>query len=328
MLEIFRKNLFVNNFLMLFYIFIVRIGTLLYPISFQLKEAESNILQKIVYLSIPDALCQNIVACILIYFHILLLNYIFSKHKLARETTMFSGVFYTLFVSLVVDNNALLPVLIANTFMLLALKNILDTLKNNQATSYIFISGFMIGIASLFYSPYFVFIVFGVISLLQLRSFKILEKLQFFIGIFIPYYFLFAYRYWHDIPFVELNFIKNIFFRWPALNIHSLLILYVSAVILILSVFFSIINYGNITSKKAFQTQKKIDIFYWFMLFCLLSFLIFSTDNTSHLITLSIPLALLTSIAASESKNRIFYELLHIFLIALIFIGQFKLINF
>jgi hypothetical protein len=313
---------------MLFYIFIVRIGTLLYPISFQLKEAESNILQKIVYLNIPGALWQNIVACTLIYFHILLLNYIFSKHKLARETTMFSGVFYTLFVSLVVDNNALLPVLIANTFMLLALKNILDTLKNNQATSYIFTSGFMIGIASLFYSPYFAFIVFGVISLLQLRSFKILEKLQFFIGVFIPYYFLFAYRYWNDIPFVELNFIKNIFFRWPALNVNSLLILYVSAVVLIISVIFSIVNYGNITSKKAVQTQKKIDIFYWFMLFCLLSFLIFSTENTSHLITLSIPLALLTSIAASESKNRIFYELLHIFLIAVIFIGQFKLINF
>jgi hypothetical protein len=227
-----------------------------------------------------------------------------------------------------VDNNALLPVLVANTFMLLALKNILDTLKNNQATSYIFTSGFMIGVASLFYSPYFTFIVFGVISLLQLRSFKILEKLQFFIGIFIPYYFLFAYRYWNDIPFVELNFIKNIFFRWPALNVNSLLILYVSAIVLIISVVFSIVNYGNITSKKAVQTQKKIDIIYWFMLFCLLSFLIFSTENTSHLITLAIPLAILTSIAASESKNRIFYELLHIFLIALIFIGQFKLINF
>ncbi len=313
---------------MLFYIFVIRVGTILNPKPFDLKENESNILQKLFYSNISDPVWQNIVACLLIYFHVLLLNYIFTKHKIARETTMFSGVFYTLFVSLVVDNNALLPVLVANTFMLLALKNILDTLKNNQATSYIFTSGFMIGVASLFYSPYFTFIVFGVISLLQLRSFKILEKLQFFIGIFIPYYFLFAYRYWNDIPFVELNFIKNIFFRWPALNVNSLLILYVSAIVLIISVVFSIVNYGNITSKKAVQTQKKIDIIYWFMLFCLLSFLIFSTENTSHLITLAIPLAILTSIAASESKNRIFYELLHIFLIALIFIGQFKLINF
>jgi hypothetical protein len=210
---------------MLFYIFVIRVGTILNPKPFDLKENESNILQKLFYSNISDPVWQNIVACLMIYFHVLLLNYIFTKHKIARETTMFSGVFYTLFVSLVVDNNALLPVLVANTFMLLALKNILNTLKNNQATSYIFTSGFMIGVASLFYSPYFTFIVFGVISLLQLRSFKILEKLQFFIGIFIPYYFLFAYRYWNDIPFVELNFIINIFFRWPALNVNSLLLL-------------------------------------------------------------------------------------------------------
>jgi hypothetical protein len=313
---------------MLVYIFVIRVGTLLSPKSYNLKEDDSNILQKLIYSNFTDPLWQNIVACILIYLHVLLLNYIFSKHKLARETTMFSGVFYTLFVSLVVDNNALLPVLVGNTFMLLALKNILDTLKNTQATSNIFTSGFMIGVASLFYSPYFAFIIFGVISLLQLRSFKIVEKLQFFIGVFIPYYFLFAYRYWNDIPFVELNFLKNIFFRWPALNVNSLIIIYISAIVMIFSVLFSVANYGNITAKKAVQTQKKIDVIYWYMLFCMLSFLIFSTENTGHLITLSIPLALLTSIAASESKNRIFYELLHIFLIVIIFIGQFKLINF
>lgn len=313
---------------MLFYIFVIRVGTVLNPKPFLIKEEESNILQKLLYTNISDPLVQNIIACILIYFHVLLLNYIFSKNKLARETTMFSGVFYTLFVSLVADNNALLPVLVGNTFILMALKNIFDTLKNTQATSQIFTSGFMIGVASLFYSPYFAFIIFGVISLLQFRSFKILEKLQFFIGIFIPYYFLFAYRYWNDIPFVELNFVKTIFFRWPAINVNSLLILYVSALVLLLTVIFTVINYGNITSKKAVQTQKKIDVTYWFMMFCLISFLIFSTEHTSHLVTLSTPLALLVSIGASESKNKIFYEVFHIFLIAIIFIGQFKLINF
>lgn len=327
LLEIFRKNLFINSVLLLPYIFIVRIGTLINPIGFTLKD-ESNVLQKVIFYNITDPLLQNIIANLLIFVQVLLINFIFIKHRLSREITLFAGLFYILFVTIIDENAYLSNILIANTFIILAFKNILETYKAPHATAYIFNTGFMIGVASLYYSPYFGFLIFGVIALLQLRSFKILEKIQFFIGAAIPYFLLFTYRYWNDIPFVDMNFIKDIFFRWPSLQTDELIVFYVSVLLLLSGIGASIVNYGNFTAKKTIQTQKKIDLVYWMLLFSLISFLIFSSERATHLMSLGFPLALLIGISVSDTKKRVFYELLHIVLLSLIFISQFKLINF
>ncbi len=309
------------------YIFLVRIGALLNPIGYSPKEA-SNILQKLVFNTITDPLLQNIVANLLIFVHVLLINFVFIKHRLSREITLFAGLFYVLFVSIIAENTLLSNVLIANTFIILAFKNILETYKAPHATAFIFNTGFMISIASLFYSPYFAYLIFGIIALLQLRSFKVIEKLQFFIGAAIPYFLLFTYRYWNDIPFVDIYFLKDIFFRWPSIRIDDLIVFYISVLLLMIGVFVSILNYGVFTSKKTIQTQKKIDLVYWLMLFSLVSFLIFSSERSVHLLSLAFPLALLVGISVSDTKNRIFYELLHVVILSIIFISQFKLINF
>ena len=309
------------------YIFIVRIGTLIHPVKME-AGPDDNLLQRLVFNNIADALIQNIVANLLIFVHVLLINYICIKHKLSREITLFSGLFYVLFVSLLPDNMVLSNALIANTFIIIAFKNLLETYKNTQATPQIFNSGFMIGLASLFYSPYFAYLIFGVLSLLMLRSFKLIEKLQFFIGLVIPYFLLFVYRYWNDIPFIELDFIKNMFFKWPVFRTDRLIVFYISVVVLLGAVLVSFINYSTFTAKKSIQTQKKIDIIFILLLFSFVSFAIFSTEQVIHFLTLALPLSLLTGMAASDSKSKIFYEILHLFLLGLIFIGQFRLINF
>lgn len=327
MLEIFRKNLFINSVLLLPYIIIVRLGTLINPIGYTLKE-ESNVLQKIVFYNITDPLVQNIIACILIFVQALLINYIFIKHRLSREITLFAGLFYVLFVSIIAENAFLSTILVANTFLILAFKNVLETYKVPQAAAHIFNTGFMIGVASLYYSPYFAYLIFGIFALLQLRSFKLLEKMQFFIGVGVPYFLLFAYRYWIDVPFVDVDFLKEIFFRWPSISSDELIVFYVAVFLLLAGVVVSIMNYGNFTAKKTIQTQKKIDLVYWLLIFSLISFLIFSSVRATHLLSLAFPLALLIGISVSDTKNRMFYELLHLVLLCLVFISQFKLINF
>lgn len=327
MLEIFRKNLFINNILLLPYIFILRLNTLLNPVGYKPHQAES-ILMDLLYEFLPNALIQNIIANILIFIQVLLINQIFIKNRISKEITLFAGLLYILFVSLISDNNLLSPILIANTFIIVALANLLNTYKLPNATVYIFNTGFFIGVASAIYTPYFAFILFGIIALLLLRSFKILEKLQFFIGISLPYFFLFTYKYWNDIKFADLDFVKEIFFRFPVLNSDILFIFYVSVIFLFLCVAFAVFNYPSFTSKKSIQSQKKIEIVYWFMLFTLVSFFIFKTNSTYHLISLALPLSILIGIYLSDSKRIIFNELVHIFVIALIFITQFKLINF
>jgi Family of unknown function (DUF6427) len=309
------------------YIFILRLNTLLNPIDYQTHKAES-ILMDMLYKTIPNPLMQNIIANLLIFIQVLLINQIFIKNRISKEITLFAGLLYILFISIISENNLLSPILIANTFIILAVANLLNTYKLPNATVHIFNTGFFIGVASAIYTPYFTFILFGIIALLLLRSFRILEKLQFFIGLSLPYFFLFTYKYWFNIKFADLDFVKEIFFRLPTLSGDNLLVFYISVAFLFLCIGFAILNYPSFTSKKSIQSQKKIDIIYWFMFFTLISFFIFKTSGSLHLISLVLPLSLLMGIYLSDSKRIIFNELVHIFIVALIFITQFKLINF
>lgn len=300
---------------------------MMHPVAFKADE-NSNILQRLVFQNITNPLTQNICANVLIFIHALIINQIFIKHKFSKEITIFAGLFYILYSSLITDNNLLSNVLIANTFIILSVKYILDTYKTTQSVAFIFNAGFLIGFSTLFYSPYFAFIPFGIIALIQLRSFKIKEKLQFLIGVFVPYFILFTYRYWEDIDFVDLDFVKDMFFRLPSLKLDGYIVFYASVAIILLCVLMTLFNYGNYISKKSIQSQKKIDIVYWVMLFCLISYLIFNSIDTSHLITLAFPLSILIGISVSDSKNKLFFELFHILIVSLIFINQFNLIQF
>lgn len=78
--------------------------------------------------------------------------------------------------------------------------------------------------------------------------------------------------------------------------------------------------------KKIIQVQKKVAVLYWILLYSLISFLIFSTDGSMHLLTLAIPLSILTGILISDSKSKISHELLHFMILGLILLTQFKLL--
>ena len=327
MIEIFRKNLFINSILLLPYIFVLRLSTLIHPAVYTLGP-NANVFQKIIFFNLSDPLVQNIFANLLIFGQALLINHIFIKNRLSKNVTLFPGLFYVIFITIINENNLLTPILIANTFIILAVLNVLETYKLPQATVYIFNTGFILGLASLFYSPYFAFILFGIIALLQLRSFKITEKIQFFIGFAVPYFLLFTYRYWNGISFVDLDFIKEIFFRWPAFRTDGLITFYLCLSVIFISVLVVLFNFGSINGKKSIQAQKKIDIFYWVLLFCLLSFFIFSTPGLNHLMSLAFPLSVLLGCLVSDAKKYILLEIVHILVVSLIFITQFKLIQF
>lgn len=325
--EVFRKNLFLSNLLLLPYTFLVRIHTMINPVP-HTKGEDSGLLTELLLNAVTDPLTQNIIANVLIFIQALLINHIFAKNHFSKDSTLFAGVLYVLFCSLMADNNLLTPALLGATFIILALMYLLSTYKVPHATASIFNTGFMLAVASQFYIPYFSYILFGVVGMLILRSFKVLEKLQYIIGFFIPYFLVFTYKYWNDIPFAELDFLRKIFFRIPSISADQLIIFYVTFGVLMANILVSGLSYGAMGSKKSIQVQKKVDIIYWALLFSLVSFLVFRTVGVTHLITLSIPLSIITGTLVSESRNTLFNELMHIVLVALIQVAGFKLIGF
>jgi hypothetical protein len=324
LLALFRRNVFFTQLLLLPYIFLIRAITLIEPKAFLLPE-KSNVFQKSIFLTIQQPFAQNVIANILIFIQAMIVNSLVVKHRLSRENTLIPAVIYVLFATIMPENALLSPVIVANTFVILALYHIFTTYKVQIATVNIFNAGLFLALASLFYAPYFTFLLFGIIALSQLRAFRLMEFIQYAAGFVTPFFLLFTYRYCNDIVFFDSEFLLSILGNLPKSDKHLVLSQWVGFSVLLVATLFLLGVYGTITGRKNIQIQKKFDIVYWLMFFCLTSFFAFQSNQLEHLLTLTIPISILAGNMASDSTSRVFYEFVHLLLLASIVLTHFVL---
>lgn len=268
---------------------------------------------------IPSLLWQHIIACVLIFVQAAYINRIVVKHRIASVITLWPGLIYILLVSLLPSYSYLSPVLIANTFILMVLSDIFKIYKKPFVVEYIFNAGVFISLASMIYSPYIIFAGAAFIGLAIIRSFKSKEIIQFFSGLFVPYFLYGTWKYYRGSTMADSLSLINFNLGWPdqllpTQNYHYVL-LAALAMILVIVIF----SYGSNMMKKSIQTQKKIDILYWFMAFGMISLLFTDRMAYDHIIVLAIPLAVMLDMNLLRVSNTMLAELLH--LGVLIFIG-------
>ncbi len=323
MIGIFKNNLFFNSLLLLPYVIIIRIHSLLYPIGYSVQDSDT-LLTKIIFGFISSALTQNILAIVIIYFHVLYINRLVIKHRLANQITLLPGLFYAILVSLLPEYSLLTPFLIANTFILMGVGQIFKTYKRPKAADILFNIGFLIAIASLFNPNYILLLLVGLISLFILRSMKVVEILQLISGAILVLLAFCSILFLVDIEFLsELKKVSLI----PRLIIFDIRGQSLSKIAIALAMaVFTVISYGSYTFKKSIETRKKIDILYWFLIASLLLLFLSNILNASQILPLCIPLSILLSFNFLNIKNNILQEVFHICILALLFLLNFGLI--
>jgi hypothetical protein len=327
LLELFRKNYLPNVIIFILYVFVIRIGSVIFTHTYNLEQVDT-LIYKLIFNAFGSDMWRSIALICLIIIQGLILNQIAVNHRLSKESTLMTALVYVIFTSLISYNNVLCGAIIANTFVILALKEILKYYKENNATPFIFNTGFFISIAGSFYNPYLLMVFLGLFGLLILRSFRLKEILQYLAGYFSFIILLVTFRYWFGYKPLDILNVKNIFFRLPNLDLNQPVLLYVGILVMLLMLIYTLLSYGSVTGKKAVQVQKKIDIMYWFLLLNGICFIIFTTYGFTHLVTLAVPISVIIGITLSDSKAKVLPELIHIILIAIIFMSQFGLLNF
>ncbi len=323
MLGLFRKNYFFNILLLLPYTCLVRLGSLVRPVVSSGDELQNPLILTILNW-VPNGLSQALIACGLIFLQSCLIVFMFTRQRFSRENTLFSGLFYILFVSFFPENGTLSGALIANTFFLIGVINLMELYKINIPTVFLFNSGFFIGLAGLCYVPYFLFVLFAIIAVLSLRSFKLIELLQLFSGVLTPVFLLFAFTYLNGLPFDPVSYVlphAGLNLTLPSdINWVSVL----SLIVFSLCVLFAILNYSTVTGKKMYQIQKKLDIMYWTIAISVLSIVFFKTSVFTPAILLAVPTAFIFGILLSESKNNALTESVHFVFITIVLYSQFQ----
>ncbi len=322
MLSIFRTNQILTSVLLIFYILILRVSVFILP------EAREPIGQGIWSDNVfewlnENLLWSNLLAFGLLLIHATLINVIAAHHRLGHELNLFPGLFYILVASLIPDFLQFSPILIANTFLIFAMMELFSTYKVPSCADRIFNIGFWIGVASLFYFSFIIFVIWGLIGLGILRAFRIKERLILIIGSFVPYFLAGTYYFFFDNYnlFIQNHIFDNLGFLdfQETVNTETIFKLIILGVLLAVV----LLSNAQYKAKQVIQVQKKIEILFWLLLIAFFTVLFQSQLRIEHCLISSVPLGILLALNFTDMKSQ-WAESIHLIILVAVLAWQFR----
>lgn len=318
MLELFRRNFFVNTLLLVPYAILLRIHTFIWPDRFLYEYTGNNVFLEWLYEYLSVPLVQSMVCTVLIVAQGIYINRIYLKNRIPNEYTLFPGAMYILLVSSSEYLIKLTPEILGLTFVIIMISQMFKTYKNQLGSIYIFNTGFF-GCLAFLLNPGLIWILlYGFVGLMILRSFKGVEKLQYLTGFLTPIFLSVSLLYFFqkDIIFLASDFLEKFGFIDLSTDITIKQFIFLAILLfLFLVVFF---NYNKYTIRKSIQAQKKIDLFYWLSLIALFATVFTDGFSYSGLLLLCVVISVLFAMNLTWMKNKMYTEMFHLILLAVI----------
>ena len=302
MLAIFRTNQFAVNILLILYVLLIR-SSIFIVADENWAPTDAGVLAELFYAGVGSTgLYANLLACLLIFLQALMVNMIVGQNRLANKITLFPGLFYILVASSLPEFLHLSPALIANTFYIIAVRELLSIYNKSSSTGNLFNAGLWIGVASLCYMSYLSFVFLGIIAINILIAFRLKAILTFLSGIFVPFFLSAVYfflidqlpDFWNSIHLLSFSSEKyaapNNWETYAKLGFFFFLLLV------------TIFSYGSYTSKKDLRAQKQISILFWALVFSGLSILTPVTLPIEHLLLTALPLGIFLALSFLSLK--------------------------
>lgn len=240
--------------------------------------------------------------------------------------TLYPGLIYILVASCFKEFLHLSPVLVANTFFLLALYNLFDAYKKSSCADLLFNTGWWLGIASLFYMPYLYFIVFCFISINILRSANLKEIPDGISGLAVTYFLGGVYFFWQDqLPlFLAQQFHQQAGFLFSSLKWDNTAA--IPAGIFLCLILFTLFNAGSYSYKQNISTQKFITVLFLALFFGGVVLLFQKQISLDNLLIAALPVGIFLGITFSSIRNRLAGEMFHLILFAAVILAHYFLI--
>ena len=263
------------------------------------------------------SLFSTLLTLILLFIQSLLLVQFNKKYILINYRTYLPAFFYILIASSFVQLQRFNPVIIGNFFVFFVVDYIYGTYRSDYALNRLYLAGFFIAIASLFWAPFAVFFIVIWISLTVLRPFIGREWVVSLLGLCTPYLFITIYYFVFDENNLNV-FMQNVLSNFELIkqfnHLHfSYYIFYGLLAFIIIIASFNIA--GNIQKKKI-RTRKFYLINWWLFVVGIIVFILFKNVKYEIIYFLSIPMSfLLTDYLYSIRRNWV-VNLIIVFLIA------------
>lgn len=324
LIAVFRKNYFSNSLLLLPFTALIRIFSLIYPDNSEMIREGGILYNPVAEILAGHPFLTSVLSIFIVFFTAVNINRLIIRNRIANEITLLPGLFYIILVSLTPEQLTLSPLQIGSFFIVLVMFNIFKTYKKFNCEIYLFNAGLYTGITAMFCNSMILFFLPVFLGFLLIRSFNIREFFQLLSGLVTIFYFYAFYGIWsgQNLSFdpLYLAHIKKLSAGGTSFYIIASSFILLSIIILM--------TYRNFIIKKSIQSQNKINILTWYLLFSFLLIWFFDPQmkfGYSYLIAFG--LSYFTSAIFLRLKNKMILEIVYVVIIFSILIYHFTFYN-
>jgi len=268
------------------------------------------------------AIFSVIFAFILLILGSLLLNNTLVIHKVIPRNNFLPALIYTSFMSLSPELLTIHPVLLANLFIILAIRTLMGLYNKQDPFQDIFNAGLMVSLASILYLPFAIFLTLIWISLFIFRTITMREIVISITGFIIPLAFEAMYFFWNDrisefFDGVILYYGRIVPFSFPS----GYLDLAFASLITILA-FIAFFRISYLTSESIISVRKRLIISLYFIVIAMITFIYSGNNYVYHFVIAIVPLSILVSYYFVSLRKKFWAELFYTMLLIMIIAGK------
>lgn len=256
-----------------------------------------------------------------LFIQALLLNRIVNKYRLIAHLSFLSSFSYVLLISMFNHHLFMSPAFFSNFAIIFMLDKTYES-YNSSSYRHLFDIGFAISIASLFYLPTLILVVFMLVALATTRVFNWREWIVSITGVLIPYFLVGTYFFLFNQlgefafqHFLEMNESTAISVNGLELVVKLLILL----AIIMLTMFFFQIQF----LKTIVQIRKYLTLSVYLLAISVLAFLLIRNFSFEPISLSIIPISIFFSYTIFRLKNALTAESLHLALLSTLIIFQY-----
>ncbi len=263
-------------------------------------------------------------ALLLVVFQSVYINAFMNNYRMMREINYMPGAIYAVLVSSIPDFIYLSPVLMAQTFVIIAAEQIFNIYRKPDASKSIYNIGFWLGVAGLFYYPAVFLFLGGFIGLSTMRAFRLNEYVIMIVGFCTPvylgmvaYFVITGHLYTLDPEgirgqFAIFGFLDLSAGRWIQLTGF------------VIYIFWALFSMQIHFSKNNISVQKILNVCMWFLLLIVFTFIYKPGYGFEHLLFLGMPLVVLITYSFLSMQRRDISEGIFLGMILFALINQYQ----
>lgn len=251
-----------------------------------------------------------------------LLNRLLTRNEVVLKNSSLSALIFIELMSYFPFLLTLHQVSIAGFFLLMILERLYKSYTKAESLELTYVSGFLIGIASLFYLPFILFFFFLLISFIIFRNIDWHEWIGSFIGMVTPYIFLSVYYYWFDkLPLKAHEYQRFFMISFNLAPLHEPTFVILSIIILLFLTFGLVTGLSRL-SEKTIEIRKKTILLIWLIPVMVISIFFSASLIKYHLLISFITVSGLLSMYLVKIRNTFWAELIFVCILSILLINN------